>query len=83
MDEILGFGEKGKHARPDDPPEVSSVWTFCAIDAYTKLIPAFCVGDRDTAAANAFLADVSGRIKSRVLISTDDGYPYRDSLRRS
>ena len=61
MDEIWGFvGKKEKHVKPDDPPDVGSVWTFCAIDAETKLVPAFRVGERDAATANAFLCGRSG-----------------------
>lgn len=49
MDEIWGFvGKKDQHARPGDDPQFGNVWTFCAIDADTKLVPAFRVGsDRD------------------------------------
>lgn len=72
MDEIWGFiGKKERNVKPDDPPEVGSVWTFCAIDAETKLVPAFRVGERDAATANAFLQDVSCRMRNRVQISTD------------
>ena len=66
MDEIWGFvGKKEKHVKMDDPPEVGSVWTFCAIDADTKLVPAFRVGERDAATANAFLADVAARMSNQ------------------
>jgi IS1 family transposase len=72
LDEIWGFaGKKEKHVKIDDPPELGSVWTFCAIDAATKLVPAFRVGGRDAATANAFLEDVAGRMAYRVQISTD------------
>ena len=50
MDEIWGFvGKKERHVQQGDSLEVGSVWTFCAIDADTKLVPAFKVGDRDAA----------------------------------
>jgi len=84
MDEIWGFiGKKEKHVKPEDPPEVGSVWTFCVIDADTKLVPAFRVGERDAATANAFLADVSGRMKNRVQISTDGLAAYEEAIERS
>src|SRR5271154_6441846 len=49
MDEIWGYvGKKEKHVRPGDDPQFVNVWTFCAIDADTKLVPAFQVsGGRD------------------------------------
>jgi transposase-like protein len=84
MDEIWGFvGKKEKHVKVDDPPELGSVWTFCVIDAESKLVPAFRVGDRDTATANAFLADVAGRMRNRVQISTDGLKAYEEAIERS
>ena len=72
MDEIWGFvGKKDAHIRRDDSPEVGSVWTFCAIDAETKLVPAFRVGDRTATDTHAFVADVASRMKNRVQVSTD------------
>jgi len=63
FDEIWGFiGKKEKHVDIDDPIE-DDVWTFCAIDAETKLVPSFKVGKRDRATANAFVQDVAGRIE--------------------
>ena len=50
---------------------MADVWTFCAIDADTKLVPAFKVGKREQATANAFVDDVAGRMRNRVQISTD------------
>ena len=84
MDEIWGFiGKKERNVRPGDGSEVGSVWTFCAIDAETKLVPAFRVGDRDAATANAFLDDVAGRMKNRVQISTDGLAAYKEAIERS
>ena len=84
MDEIWGFvGKKERHVKMDDPPEIGSVWTFCAIDAETKLVPAFRVGDRDAATANAFLQDVAGRMRNRVQISTDGLKAYEEAIERS
>jgi IS1 family transposase len=72
LDEIWGFiGKKQRHVRPEDDPQMGDVWTFCAIDADTKLMPAFKVGKRDHATAGAFVADLAGRMRNRVQISTD------------
>src|ERR1700684_4250663 len=39
MDEIWGFvGKKERNVRRGDGTEVGSVWTWCAIDAETKLV---------------------------------------------
>src|ERR1700723_792599 len=72
MDEIWGFvGKKERQVRQGDSMEVGSVWTFCAIDSDTKLVPAFMVGLRDPATAKAFVKDVAGRMANRVQGSTD------------
>ena len=63
MDEIWGFvGKKDRNVRIGEEG-VGSVWTFCAIDAETKLVPAFKVGNRDTATAKAFVQDVADGIQ--------------------
>ena len=80
MDEIWGFvGKKERNVRVGEDG-VGSVWTFCAIDADTKLVPAFKVGDRDNATANAFVADVASRMKTRVQISTDGLRAYVQAI---
>jgi IS1 family transposase len=72
FDELWGFiGKKERHVRPDDSPEVGDVWTFCAIDRDTKLVPSFKVGKRDLATADAFVADVASRMRNRIQISSD------------
>jgi IS1 family transposase len=81
MDEIWGFiGKKEKHVRADDDSSKGDVWTFCAIDADTKLVPAFKVGKRDGATANAFVDDVAGRMNNRLQISTDGLKAYVEAI---
>src|ERR1700722_9178061 len=59
-DEIWGFiGKKERNVSKDDSPEIGSIWTWCAIDAETKLVPAFKVGHRNAATANLFMQDVA------------------------
>ena len=83
MDEIWGFvGKKDRNLKPGDDG-VGSVWTFCAIDADTKLVPAFKVGNRDHATADAFVADVESRMKNRVQISTDALGAYVKAIEKS
>src|SRR5947207_3215147 len=69
FDEIWGFiGKKEKHVSFNDDPTLGDVWTFCAIDAETKLVPAFRVGKRNHITANAFVSDVASRLKNRAQI---------------
>lgn len=84
MDEIWGFvGKKERNVKMEDDPNLGSVWTFCAIDAETKLVPAFKVGERDAATADAFLTDVAARMNKRVQISTDGLAAYREAIEKS
>ncbi len=82
MDEIWGFvGKKERHLRPGDDPQYGNAWTFCAIDADTKLVPAFRVAaDRERSTATAFVLDVAGRMKNRLQISTDGLGSYVDAI---
>ena len=81
MDEIWGFvGKKDRNVRLNEPRPVGNVWTFCAIDAETKLVPAFKVGDRDIATAKAFVSDVASRMRNRVQISTDGLRAYVEAV---
>ncbi len=84
LDEIWGFiGKKERHLRIDDDPQYGDVWTFCAIDAETKLVPAFRCGKRDMATAKAFVSDLAGRLATRVQISSDALRAYRDSIEQT
>ncbi|MGB9119048.1 MAG: hypothetical protein WCE73_00375, partial [Candidatus Angelobacter sp.] len=84
FDEIWGFiGKKEKHVTVDDSPELGDVWTFCAVDAETKIVPTFRCGKRDRATANAFVQDVASRMKNRVQISTDGLRSYVEAIEKS
>ncbi|HTC44354.1 MAG TPA: DDE-type integrase/transposase/recombinase, partial [Steroidobacteraceae bacterium] len=83
MDEIWGFvGKKDRNVKPGDAG-VGSVWTFCAIDAETKLVPAYKVGDRDNLTADAFIQDVANRMRNRVQISTDGLAAYVSAVEKA
>jgi IS1 family transposase len=80
MDELWGFvGKKERNVREGEDG-VGSVWTYCAIDADTKLVPAFRVGRRDVATTNAFVRDVASRMRTRVQISTDGLRAYVEAI---
>jgi IS1 family transposase len=81
LDEIWGFiGKKERHVRPEDDPQYGDVWTFCAIDSDTKLVPSFRVGKRDSATANAFVSDVASRLRNRVQVSSDALKAYVEAV---
>ena len=65
LDEIWGFiGKKMRHVKEGDDPTFGDVWTFCAIDAETKLVPSHKVGKRDYLTATAFVSDVASRLRT-------------------
>src|SRR5215218_8590647 len=69
LDEIWGYvGKKQRLTELDDEANAGDAWTFCAIDAKTKLVPSFKVGKRNAETANVFVADLAGRLKNRVQI---------------
>lgn len=57
-----------------------SVWTWTAIDAETKLIPAFTVGNRDARTARIFIEDLAGRLANRVQLTTDGLKVYLEAV---
>jgi IS1 family transposase len=72
IDEILGFiGKKERHLPESDDPEKGDVWTFIAVDSDTKIVPCFRVGKRTAEHANAFVANVAGRLRNHIQLSSD------------
>lgn len=72
MDEIWSFiGKKQRQVRATDDASKGDAWVYVAIDADTKIIPSFLVGKRTAANTDAFVADVSARLRNRVQLSTD------------
>jgi len=85
MDEIWGFiGKKQKNLRPGDEVKgLGDVWTFVAVDAETRMVPAYRVGKRDSYTANCFVEDLATRLNSeRVQISTDALAAYTEAIER-
>ena len=84
FDELWGFiGKKEKHVRHDDNPQLGDVWTFCAIDPDTKLVPSFKVGKRTAETTNTFVSDVASRLANRVQLSTDAMHSYVNAVEQA
>jgi IS1 family transposase len=84
FDEIWGFiGKKERHMQYGDDPTLGDVWTFCAIDSETKLVPSFKCGKRDSATAHEFVSDVKSRMRNRVQISCDALREYVGAIENS
>jgi len=81
FDELWGFiGKKERHVSVDDSPELGDVWTFCAIDSETKLVPSFKVGKRTHATTTEFVQDVASRMRNRVQVSSDAMHLYVEAM---
>jgi IS1 family transposase len=82
VDEVWGYIlKKQRHVQPqDDLSRVGDVWTFVALDADSKLIPAYRVGKRDATTARAFVADLSSRLTNRVQLSSDSLASYVEAV---
>ncbi len=56
------------------------VWTFTAIDADTKLVPCWKVGNRDYECAYEFFIDLKDRLASKVQLTTDGHKMYVEAV---
>ena len=59
---------------------MGSVWTWTALDADTKLIVSYMLGDRGAATAQSFMRDVAGRIANRIQLTTDGHRVYAEAV---
>ena len=55
-------------------------WTWTAIDADSKLIVSWYVGNRDAESANIFMKDVASRLTQRVQLTTDGFHSYLQAV---
>jgi IS1 family transposase len=78
-DEIWAFVyAKEKNAKPEMKIDnrAGDVWTWTAIDADSKLMVSWLVGNRNANCARIFMDDVASRLSSRVQLTTDGHRPY-------
>jgi len=59
---------------------IGSIWTWTAICADTKLVPAWHVGTRDAAYAYEFMTDLAPRLRGRVQLTTDGHRAYLEAV---
>lgn len=71
-DEIWAFvGSKQKNVPDEKRGQWGDIWTWTAIDADSKLIVSWLVGNRDVAAASTFMQDIAARVANRIQMTTD------------
>lgn len=80
VDEMWGFC----YAKQKNVPEehkgtfgYGDVWTWVAIDADSKLVPSWLVGERNLSDCWAFIEDLKDRMAGRIQLSSDAHQTYR------
>ncbi len=82
-DEIWSFVYAKKKSVPTAkaaPEGAGDAWTWTALDADSKLIVSFLVGNRDVECGHAFMQDVAERLANRVQLTTDAHKVYLDAV---
>jgi IS1 family transposase len=81
-DEIWQFvGAKMKNTSAEKIAQGwGDVWTWTAIDAATKLIVSYTLGQRGAETAHQFMQDVASRISNRIQLTTDGHRVYADAV---
>jgi len=80
-DEIWSFvGAKAKNVPQQKRGEWGDVWTWTAIDADTKLVVSYRVGQRTAMDAYDFMQDVAARLTNRVQLTTDQYKVYLNAV---
>ncbi len=83
VDEVWSFIYCKQSNMPDHLKGVDGIgdaWTWIALDANTKLVPAWFVGDRSLASASFFIADLKSRLANRVQLTSDGHRPYLEAV---
>ena len=78
-DEIWAFSyakKKNVKFAKSAPEGAGDVWTWTAIDADSKLIVSWHVGDRSQYTGISFMGDLKGRLANRVQLTTDGHKAY-------
>ena len=82
-DEIWSFchaKQKNVAAAKAAPEGAGDVWTWTAIDADSKLIVSFYVGDRSGESAMVLMDDLRARLSNRVQLTTDGHKAYLEAV---
>jgi len=84
VDELWGFNYcKQKNVTPeiaDRVPGAGDVWLWVAIDAESKLVPCWRLGDRDGGTAFEFVHDLAKRLSNRIQLTSDGHRVYLEAV---
>lgn len=79
-DEIWSFAGAKQRRVEAGAKGAGDVWTWTAMDAGSKLMICWLVGPRDPRSARTFIADLHGRLATRVQITTDGLAAYSPAI---
>jgi IS1 family transposase len=79
-DEIWSFVYSKEKNKPEGIENAGDVWTWTAIDADSKLILSWNVGNRDADCAKVFMTDVADRINGYVQLTSDGLHAYLEAV---
>lgn len=82
-DEIWAFNyckQKTVTSAKSAPSDAGDIWTWTGIDADSKLIVSYLVGDRSGQAAIELMDDLRSRLANRVQLSTDGHRAYLEAV---
>ncbi len=82
-DEIWAFNyckQRAVASAKAAPADAGDIWTWTAIDADSKLIVSYLVGDRSGQTAIELMDDLRGRLVNRVQLTTDGHRAYLEAV---
>ncbi len=83
VDEVWSFvyaKQKNVAKAKAAPEDAGDAWTWTALDADSKLLLAYFVGDRDSESASTFMDNVASRLASRVQLTSDGHKAYLEAV---
>ena len=86
VDEIWQFCYAKEKNVPQDRKGIfgfGDVWTWVALDAETKLVPCWLIGDRSADSASLLMRDLASRLRYRVQLTTDGHKAYLTAVEQA
>src|SRR5260370_1692679 len=86
VDELWQFvGAKQKDLTPENIARgaVGDTWLWVAIDADTKIVRTWALGDRSAECAQGFVTHIAGRLKARIQLTSNGRRLYCDAVEQA
>jgi IS1 family transposase len=86
VDEIWAFcyaKQRNVEMAKAAPDVAGDIWTWAAIDADSKLVPSWLVGDRSGETAKVFISDLASRLLTRVQLTSDGHKSYLQAVEQA